>query len=509
MPEPIQAGSNVAHYSVIRALGVGGMGEVFLAEDTHLNRKVALKLLDQKVSCDKIRLARFLQEARVAAAFNHPNVAHIYEMGEEAGVHFLAMEYVEGQTLEAQLEAGPMEWHAVTSAAAQVADALDAAHNKGIVHRDIKPANLILDKRGRMKVLDFGLAKILPEASAAISDETQLLSVSGAITGTVAYMSPEQALGHECDERTDLFSLGAVLYRALAGVHPFQRPTAQETIARILKEQPDPLARFGYAIPGELERITRKCLEKDPDRRYQSARDVLVDLRNLTAASTPSAESAEPTGTCNLRVVLVDDEELARHLLREYLEAGQGVEVVAECANGFEAVKAISDHKPDLVFLDVQMPKLDGFEVLELIDTNQAVIFVTAYDQYAMKAFDAHAVDYLLKPFTEERLWKAIERTRARLRKPEPVMPTTSGRSAFVGEARPPEQRLDRIVVRDGAKVHIIPAAKLDYIEAQDDYIALMSEGKSYLKQQTISGIEEQLDPRIFVRIHQIGRAHV
>jgi two-component system LytT family response regulator len=201
-----------------------------------------------------------------------------------------------------------------------------------------------------------------------------------------------------------------------------------------------------------------------------------------------------------LRAIIVDDEELARQILREYLDRSGDVEVVAECANGFEAVKAAGEYRPDLLFLDIQMPKLDGFEVLELIDQPVAVIFVTAYDQYALKAFDAAAVDYLLKPFSTERLGKALERARALLSDPQP---RALGAAELAAAARPPGQALERVVVKDGTKVHIIPMAKLDYVEAQDDYIALHSEKKQYLKQQTISSIEAQLDPVRFARVHR------
>lgn len=199
-----------------------------------------------------------------------------------------------------------------------------------------------------------------------------------------------------------------------------------------------------------------------------------------------------------LSAVIVDDEDLARHYLREMLQALPDIEVTAECANGFEAVKAVAETKPDLLFLDVQMPKLDGFEVLELLDSERApvVIFVTAYDQYAMRAFDAHAVDYLLKPFDAARLARAVERARER------VGPRRLPREAAAA-ARPAGERPFRIVVKDGARVHVIPVAKLDYVEAQDDYVALHSEGKSYLKQQPISEIEALLDPAAFVRIHR------
>jgi two-component system LytT family response regulator len=202
-----------------------------------------------------------------------------------------------------------------------------------------------------------------------------------------------------------------------------------------------------------------------------------------------------------LRAIIVDDEDLARQLLRELLTEIGGVEIAAECANGFEAVKAVTELRPDVVFLDIQMPKLDGFEVLELIDVPVAVIFVTAYDQYAMKAFDAHAVDYLLKPFHADRLRTALDRARARLG--EAPAANALRAAELAAAARPPGQALDRLVVKDGPKVHIIPVVKLDYVEAQDDYVALHSEKKGYLKQQTIASVEAQLDPRRFVRIHR------
>jgi two-component system LytT family response regulator len=192
-----------------------------------------------------------------------------------------------------------------------------------------------------------------------------------------------------------------------------------------------------------------------------------------------------------LRAVIVDDEELARAYLRELLRTHPEIEVAAECANGFEAVKAIAEVSPDLLFLDVQMPKLDGFEVLELIDPGPAVVFVTAFDQYAMRAFDAQAVDYLLKPFDADRFERAIERAKARI----------GERTAPISRA--PAERPQRIVVKDGTRVHVIPLDKLDYIEAQDDYVALHSAGKSHLKQQSIAGLEATLDPARFVRIHR------
>jgi two-component system LytT family response regulator len=200
-----------------------------------------------------------------------------------------------------------------------------------------------------------------------------------------------------------------------------------------------------------------------------------------------------------IRAVIVDDEELARQMLRELLSAHPEIEIAAECANGFEAVKAVTELKPDFLFLDIQMPKLDGFEVLELVGTDQATIFVTAFDEHALRAFDAHAVDYLLKPFSAARFETALQRAKQRVSAGPPLpSPTELTRSA-----RPPAQYADRLVVKNGTRVFIVPVAKLEYAEAQDDYVALMSDGKQHLKQQTISSLEEVLDPSRFLRIHR------
>jgi two-component system, LytTR family, response regulator len=203
------------------------------------------------------------------------------------------------------------------------------------------------------------------------------------------------------------------------------------------------------------------------------------------------------TQSGKIRAVVVDDEDLARQVVRELLAEHADIEIAAECANGFEAVKAVTELKPDLLFLDIQMPKLDGFEVLELIGTEMAIIFATAYDQHALRAFEVHAVDYLLKPFGGERFNQALARARQRLGGKLPPA------SELKAATRAPGEYAERIVVRDGTRVHIIPITKLDYVEAQDDYAALASEGKKHLKQQTISGIESSLDPERFFRIHR------
>ena len=199
-----------------------------------------------------------------------------------------------------------------------------------------------------------------------------------------------------------------------------------------------------------------------------------------------------------LRIVIVDDEPLARAVVREYAAADPAIEIVADCGNGFEAVKAVAECKPDLVLLDVQMPKLDGFEVLELLGRDQAVVFITAYDQFALRAFEVHAVDYLLKPFSAERFQDAIGRARDRLRA-RTALPV----EAVVRDARPRTGFAERVLIRDGADVHVLPADAIDYVEAQDDYVAFKSAGKQYLKDQTLAAVEATLDPARFVRIHR------
>jgi serine/threonine-protein kinase len=267
------------------------MGEVYLAQDSRLDRKVALKILPESFSQDPDRVARFKQEAKAASALNHPNVATIYEIGEAEGIGYIAMEYVEGETLDAKTSGRPLGSTEIVEIASQVADGLDEAHSRGITHRDIKSTNIMLTARGQAKVLDFGLAKVAVTRPEGLMSEwpTEMLTAPGIVMGTVQYMSPEQALGKDIDHRTDIFSFGVVMYEMATGRLPFTAPTATETIERITHAQPEAIARFNYDVPAELERIIRKCLEKDRERRYQSARELLVDLKNLKRDSS-SAE---------------------------------------------------------------------------------------------------------------------------------------------------------------------------------------------------------------------------
>ena len=281
-PRMPATGTTIAHYEIGEPLGAGGMGEVYRARDTRLGREVALKFIDPRYRKDPDRRARLLKEARAASLLRSPAVATTYDIGEDGHDLFIVMELVEGQPLSERLERGPLSISDVLDLAAPVADALDEAHGLGIIHRDIKSANLMLTDRGRIKVLDFGLAKMtgLDMADSA-SQETMTETRLGTVVGTVAYLSPEQALGRVVDPRSDLFSLGVVLYESLAGRRPFDGENATAIIDRILNREPTALARLNYDVPPRLEDIVRKLLAKAPSDRYQSARDLLVDVRTL------------------------------------------------------------------------------------------------------------------------------------------------------------------------------------------------------------------------------------
>ncbi len=288
-------GRTISHYRIAEKLGSGGMGEVYLAEDSRLGRNVAVKILPPEVADDPARRGRFEAEAKAASAINHPNITHIYDVGEAEGVHFLAMEYVEGTDLASRLVSAPLEVDDILNIGTQTADALAEAHDRGIVHRDIKPGNIMVNPRGQVKVLDFGLAKLRTHWGDVHDDDavTETMTQPGVVVGTVRYMSPEQALGKVMDARTDVFSLGVVLYELATGHAPFAGETPTETITKITRDQPRPVRSCNASIPEELERIIRKCLEKDPDRRYQSTRDLAVDLRNLKR-DTESSVTALP-----------------------------------------------------------------------------------------------------------------------------------------------------------------------------------------------------------------------
>ncbi|HKN83481.1 MAG TPA: protein kinase, partial [Pyrinomonadaceae bacterium] len=278
----VMLGKTLGHYQIISRLGAGGMGDVYLAEDTRLGRKVALKALPTHFTKDPERVRRFQLEAKAASALSHPNIITIYEIGQLDQLHYIAIEFIEGETLRQRLNTRQLTIAEALEVATSVATALLAAHGAGIIHRDIKPENIMLRADKVVKVLDFGLAK-LTESKPSISDATTLFQTQqGIVIGTAPYMSPEQARGLAIDRRTDIWSLGSVLYEMLSGRPPFEGPTASDVIAAIIEREPVPLVRHRPEVPTELEWIVKKALRKDRDERYQTAREFLADLKNLS-----------------------------------------------------------------------------------------------------------------------------------------------------------------------------------------------------------------------------------
>jgi serine/threonine protein kinase len=279
-------GTLLQHYRIRERLGAGGMGEVYLAEDTRLGRDVALKFLPAAAQADPERRGRLMIEARAASALRSPHIAAIYDIGEHDGAVYLVMEYVEGTVLAERLRQGPLPIRDALGVGLQVADALSDAHARGIVHRDIKSGNIIVSPRGQVKVLDFGLAKFVQPPDGGDPVDARLTfeqTVAGMVLGTISYMSPEQALGRTVDGRSDLFSLGIVLYEMVTGRLPFEGRSFGEMVDAIVNQAPPAAARFNYEVTPPVEAIIRKALEKNADFRYQTARDLYIDLHNLKA----------------------------------------------------------------------------------------------------------------------------------------------------------------------------------------------------------------------------------
>src|SRR5687767_10911225 len=309
--------TQLGRYRIINLIGTGGMGEVYLAQDTTLQRKVALKVLPPDVAANQDRMRRFKQEATAAASLNHPNIAHIYEIGEADGFHFIAMEYVQGHTLREKIHYEGEELGKLLRILQHVAEGLAKAHAAGIVHRDLKPDNIMVSSDGHAKILDFGLVKLIEpksSVSSVSSEEPTILqsqSTPGVVMGTMGYMSPEQAQGktRELDHRSDIFSFGCILFEAITGRKAFTGSDTIETLNKIIREPAPPLATYNAHAPADLQRIVRRCLAKDPDERYQNIKDVAIELKEVRR----EAETIEPTLNLSPSTSASEDAKTLRH----------------------------------------------------------------------------------------------------------------------------------------------------------------------------------------------------
>ncbi len=293
----LTTGTRLGPYEIVAPLGAGGMGEVYRAHDSRLGREVAVKVLPASFAADAERLRRFEQEARATGALNHPNILAVFDIGSHEGTPYVVSELLDGDTLRIRIGDSPLPHRKVIDYATQIAKGLAAAHDKGIVHRDLKPDNVFVTRDGRVKILDFGLAK-LTQAGAAVEVETALAQAgpqtsAGTVLGTVGYMSPEQVRGQTVDHRSDIFSFGVVLYEMLTGRRAFRGDSAVETMNAILKEDPAPAGDQGQPLPPALDRIVLHCLEKNPEERFQSARDIAFDIEALSGLSSQGVAEAE------------------------------------------------------------------------------------------------------------------------------------------------------------------------------------------------------------------------
>lgn len=425
-------------YKLISRLGAGGMGEVWRAEDTRLLRPVAIKILNERIASDPEWKARFLREARTVAQMNHPNIATIYSIEQEGDILFIAMELVDGESLAQILSRGPLPPREAVRIMLRCTEALAEAHEKGIVHRDVKPDNIIVSKRA-VKVLDFGIAK----QTNPTSMDSKTLTQGGMIVGTPYYMSPEQALGKAVDSRSDIFSLGTVMYEAIAGRRPFDGESVTETMMNIIMNEPADLGALMPSAPVALADVVRRALQKKPERRFGSAGEMMDAMNsiNFDAPHTPlAARSYDPTLAIpassaqapptpapqppppptfvpipGQRALVADDDPVARYLIGSLLT--QHRIAFDECGNGADAVKALKSKEYTLLFVDLLMPRVDGWGVIDYLRRAKSakmprIFVITGVKDQNLSTADRDIVAGLLyKPLDPTDIDRAIQKT--------------------------------------------------------------------------------------------------